>query len=277
MESMTNAPYLSSKMRGGQKMGNGEMLDHMFCDGLKDVKHGKLMGTFAEMCAEKFNFSREEQDDFAITSLERANRAIKSGAFDSEITPVTVQSRRGDTVFNQDEQPGNAVIDKIRTLRPAFKKDGTVTAANSSSISDGASALILMDADEATKQGLTPLAKITGHVTYAADPDWFSTAPIYAIEMLIDKCNWQLGDVDLFEINEAFAVVTMAAIKELKLDADNVNVNGGACALGHPIGASGTRIITTLLHALKTRNLTKGVASLCIGGGEATAMAIEII
>jgi len=277
MESMTNAPYLLTKARGGQKMGHCDMLDHMFCDGLQDVKHGKLMGSFAEMCAEKFNFTREEQDDFAITSLERANNAIQSGAFDNEITPVTVPSRKGDVVFTHDEQPGNAVIDKIRTLRPAFKKDGSVTAANSSSISDGASALVLMDADEAAKQNLKPLAKISGHVTYADDPDWFSTAPIFAIEKLMNKCEWRIEDVDLFEINEAFAVVTMAAIKELRLDPEKVNVNGGACALGHPIGASGARIITTLLHSLHTRKLSKGVASLCIGGGEATALALEII
>lgn len=277
MESMTNAPYLLPSARGGQKMGNATMQDHMFCDGLQDVKHGKLMGSFAEMCADKFSFTREQQDDFAISSLDHANHATQTGAFENEITPVTVKTRKGETTFSVDEQPGNAVIDKIRGLRPAFKKDGTVTAANSSSISDGAAALVLMDADEASKQGFKPLAKITAHATYADDPDWFSTAPIYAIEQLLCKCNWQLDEVDLFEINEAFAVVTMAAIKELNLDASKVNVNGGACALGHPIGASGARIIVTLLHALKARNLNKGVASLCIGGGEATAIAIEII
>jgi len=277
MESMTNAPYLLPKARGGQKMGNGAMVDHMFCDGLQDAKAGKLMGIFAEMCADKFSFTREQQDDFAINSLDCANKAIKTNAFDAEITPVTVSSRKGDKLFSQDEQPGNAVVDKIRTLRPAFKKDGTVTAANSSSISDGASALVLMEESEAKKRGLKPLAKIIGHATYADDPDWFSTAPIYAIEQLMSKCEWTLDDVDLFEINEAFAVVTMAAIKELELDPKKVNVNGGACALGHPIGGSGARIITTLLHALKARNLKKGVASLCIGGGEATALAIEVI
>ncbi len=277
MESMTNAPYLLTKARGGQKMGNGEMLDHMFCDGLKDVKHGKLMGSFAEMCAEKFDFTREQQDDFAIASLQRAGQAIQSGAFDNEITPVTVKSRKGEATFAVDEQPGNAVLDKIRSLRPAFKKDGTVTAANSSSISDGAAALVLMNADDANKQRLKPLANITAQTTYANDPDWFSTAPIYAIEKLLKKCDWHLADVDLFEINEAFAVVTMAAIKELNLDPNKVNVNGGACALGHPIGASGARIIVTLVHALKNSGLSKGIAALCIGGGEATAIAIEII
>jgi acetyl-CoA C-acetyltransferase len=277
MESMTNAPYLLTKARGGQKMGDGEMIDHMFYDGLKDVKHGKLMGSFAETCAEKFNFTREEQDDFAISSLEHAGQAIQSGAFENEITPVTIKSRKGETTFDTDELPGNSVLDKIRSLRPTFKKDGTVTAANSSSISDGAAALVLIDADQASKDGLKPLAKITAQTTYADDPDWFSTAPIYAIEKLLKKCDWQLDDVDLFEINEAFAVVTMAAIKELNLNPKKVNVNGGACALGHPIGASGARIIVTLIHALKNRGLSKGIAALCIGGGEATAIAIEII
>lgn len=277
MESMTNAPYLLPSVRSGQKMGHGKSLDHMFCDGLQDVKHGELMGSFAEICAETFEFTREQQDDFAIQSLERANAAIQSGAFDNEITPVTVTSRKGDATFQTDEQPGNAVIDKIRIMRPAFKKNGTVTAANASSISDGAAALVLMDAEQAQKQGLKPLAKIAAHTSYADDPDWFSTAPIYAINKLLDKCGWQINEVDLFEINEAFAVVTMAAIKELNLDPNKVNVNGGACALGHPIGDSGTRVIVTLLHALKARNLTKGIASLCIAGGEATAMAIEVI
>ena len=277
MESMTNAPYLSLKLRAGLKMGHGEMIDHMFHDGLQDVKHGKLMGSFAEMCAEKYNFTREQQDDFAITSLERANTAIQTGLFKAEITPVVVKSRKGETTFSDDEQPGKAAIDKIRKLRPAFKKDGTVTAANASSISDGAAALVLMDATEASKQGLQALAKITAQATHAQDPDWFSTAPIFAIRKVLDKCGWNLNEVDLFEINEAFAVVTMAAIKELNLDPNKVNVNGGACALGHPIGASGARVLVTLIHALKARKLSKGVATLCIGGGEATAMAIEII
>ena len=277
MESMTNAPYLSLKLRAGLKMGHGEMIDHMFHDGLQDVKHGKLMGSFAEMCAEKYNFTREQQDDFAITSLERANTAIQTGLFKAEITPVVVKSRKGETTFSDDEQPGKAAIDKIRKLRPAFKKDGTVTAANASSISDGAAALVLMDATEASKQGLQALAKITAQATHAQDPDWFSTAPIFAIRKVLDKCGWNLNEVDLFEINEAFAVVTMAAIEELNLDPNKVNVNGGACALGHPIGASGARVLVTLIHALKARKLSKGVATLCIGGGEATAMAIEII
>ncbi|ORU90854.1 MAG: acetyl-CoA acetyltransferase [Cycloclasticus sp. symbiont of Poecilosclerida sp. M] len=277
MESMTNAPFILPKARNGQKMGDGEMLDHMFCDGLKDVKHGKLMGSFAELCADKFSFTREAQDDFAIQSLERANNAIKSGAFDNEVCPVVVKSRKGEVEYTVDEQPGNAVIDNIRSLRPAFKKDGTVTAANASSISDGAAALVLMNADEAANKGLTALAKITAHASYAADPDWFSTAPVYAIQKLMKTCGWGVGDVDLFEINEAFAVVTMAAIKELNLSAEKVNVNGGTCALGHPIGASGARVIVTLLHALQARKLSKGIASLCIGGGEATALAIEIL
>ncbi|MBG95633.1 MAG: acetyl-CoA C-acyltransferase [Cycloclasticus sp.] len=277
MESMTNAPYLSSKYRAGLKMGHGDMIDHMFHDGLQDVKHGQLMGAFAEMCAEKYNFSREQQDDFAISSLERANSAISSGAFEAEITPVVVKSRKGETTYTDDEQPAKAAVDKIRKLRPAFKKDGTVTAANASSISDGAAALVLMDSSEAEKKGFQPLAKITAQAVHAQDPDWFSTAPIFAIQKVLKKCEWAVDDVDLFEINEAFAVVTMAATKDLHLDPAKVNVNGGACALGHPIGASGARVLVTLIHALKARQLSKGVASLCIGGGEATAMAIEII
>lgn len=277
MESMTNAPYLSTKLRGGLKMGHSEMIDHMFHDGLQDVKHGKLMGSFAELCAEKYGFTREQQDDFAITSLERANAATQSTAFESEITPVVVKNRKAETRYATDEQPAKADLNKIKTLRPAFKKDGTVTAANASSISDGAAALVLMDADEARKQGLQALATITAQAVHAQDPDWFSTAPIVAIQKVLEKSGWAINDVDLFEINEAFAVVTMAAIETLNLDPDKVNVNGGACALGHPIGASGARVLVTLIHALKARQLTKGVATLCIGGGEATAMAIEII
>lgn len=277
MESMTNAPYLLPTARSGQKMGHGEMLDHMFFDGLRDTKHGHLMGSFAELCADKFSFTREQQDDFAISSFQRATAAIESGEFNAEISPVSVKTRKSETTYITDEQPSNINIEKIRTLRPAFKKDGTVTAANASSISDGAAALLIMDGDEASSKNVTPLAKIIAHATHAHDPDWFSTTPIYAIEKLLKKCDWELDDVDLFEINEAFAVVTMAAIKELKLDPNKVNVNGGACALGHPIGASGTRIIVTLIHALKNRGLTKGIATLCIGGGEATALAIEII
>ncbi|PHR48284.1 thiolase family protein [Cycloclasticus sp.] len=277
MESMTNAPYLSTKLRGGLKMGHSEMIDHMFHDGLQDVKHGKLMGSFAELCAEKYGFTREQQDDFAITSLQRANAATQSTAFESEITPVVVKNRKAETRYATDEQPAKADLNKIKTLRPAFKKDGTVTAANASSISDGAAALVLMDADEARKQGLQALATITAQAVHAQDPDWFSTAPIIAIQKVLEKSGWAINDVDLFEINEAFAVVTMAAIETLNLDPDKVNVNGGACALGHPIGASGARVLVTLIHALKARQLTKGVATLCIGGGEATAMAIEII
>ena len=277
MESMTNAPYLSAKLRGGLKMGHSEMIDHMFHDGLQDVKHGKLMGSFAELCAEKYGFTREQQDDFAITSLQRANAATQSTAFESEITPVVVKNRKAETRYATDEQPAKADLNKIKTLRPAFKKDGTVTAANASSISDGAAALVLMDADQARKQGLQALATITAQAVHAQDPDWFSTAPIVAIQKVLEKSGWTINDVDLFEINEAFAVVTMAAIETLNLDPDKVNVNGGACALGHPIGASGARVLVTLIHALKARQLTKGVATLCIGGGEATAMAIEII
>lgn len=277
MESMTNAPYLLPKARGGYKMGHGEVIDHMFFDGLTDIKHGKLMGHFAELCAEKFAFSRDEQDDFAISSLQRAVNAQQLQAFSEEIVPVTISNRKQEQTFEHDEQPPLANLEKIKTLRPAFKKVGTVTAANASSISDGAAALILMDEAEAEVQGIKPLARITGQITHAQDPDWFSTAPIYAIQKLLEKCDWQIDDVDLFEINEAFAVVTMAAIKELNLDPNKVNVNGGACALGHPIGASGARILVTLIHALRKRGLQKGVASLCIGGGEATAMALEIV
>ncbi|AFT67270.1 thiolase family protein [Cycloclasticus sp. P1] len=277
MESMTNAPYLSTKLRGGLKMGHSEMIDHMFHDGLQDVKHGKLMGSFAELCAEKYGFTREQQDDFAITSLQRANAATQSTAFESEITPVVVKNRKAETRYATDEQSAKADLNKIKTLRPAFKKDGTVTAANASSISDGAAALVLMDVDEARKQGLQALATITAQAVHAQDPDWFSTAPIVAIQKVLEKSGWAINDVDLFEINEAFAVVTMAAIETLNLDPEKVNVNGGACALGHPIGASGARVLVTLIHALKARQLTKGVATLCIGGGEATAMAIEII
>ena len=277
MESMTNAPYLSAKLRGGLKMGHSEMIDHMFHDGLQDVKHGKLMGSFAELCAVKYGFTREQQDDFAITSLQRANAATQSTAFESEITPVVVKNRKAETRYATDEQPAKADLNKIKTLRPAFKKDGTVTAANASSISDGAAALVLMDADEARKQGLQALATITAQAVHAQDPDWFSTAPIVAIQKVLEKTGWAINDVDLFEINEAFAVVTMAAIETLNLNPEKVNVNGGACALGHPIGASGARVLVTLIHALKARQLTKGVATLCIGGGEATAMAIEII
>ena len=277
MESMSNAPYLLDKARGGYRLGHGQVMDHMFLDGLEDAyfDRGKLMGTFAEQCADHFKFSREQQDEFAIASLSRANNAIEKGLFEREVTPVTVKDRRGETVVAIDEQPGNARPEKIPSLRPAFRKDGTVTPANSSSISDGAAALVLMRASEAERRGLSPKAVVHGHSGYAGEPCWFTTAPVYAMQNLMEKISWNNADVDLWEINEAFAVVTMAAIHEMGLDHEKVNVNGGACALGHPIGASGARIIVTLLAALEERGLKKGIASLCIGGGEATAVAIE--
>ena len=278
MESMSNAPYFIAKARTGLRMGHGEIKDHMFFDGLEDAyEKGRLMGTFAEECADMFQFSREQQDEFAIASLTRAKTTIETGAFKDEIVPVTVKTRKGEVQINTDEQPHKAAIDKIPSLKPAFRKDGTVTAANSSSISDGAAALVLMRQSEAEKRGLKPLAVIKGHSTLAQKPALFTTAPVYAIQNLLGKIGWQLDQVDLFEINEAFAVVTMAAMKALDLPHDKVNVNGGACALGHPIGASGARIIVTLLSALKQRNLKRGVASLCIGGGEATAIAVELV
>ena len=278
MESMSNAPYLLPKARDGMRMGHGEVKDHMFLDGLEDAyETGRLMGSFAEECADKYSFTREAQDEFAITSLKRAQEAITSGAFEDEITPVTVKSRKSETVVTSDESPFNARIDKIPTLRAAFRKDGTVTAANSSSISDGAAALTMMKQSEAEKRGLKPIAIIHGHSTFAHEPAWFTTAPVDAIKNLLNKVNWRSDDVDLFEINEAFAVVTMAGMHDLELSHDKVNVNGGACALGHPIGASGARILVTLIAALQRRELKKGVAALCIGGGEATAMAVELI
>jgi acetyl-CoA C-acetyltransferase len=257
-------------------MGHGAVLDHMFLDGLEDAyDKGRLMGTFAEECAQSYGFTREQQDDYAIASLKRAQAAIAEGHFTDQITPVTVSTRKGDTVISIDEQPGKARLDKIPTLRPAFAKDGTVTAANASSISDGAAALVLMRESQALAQGLTPLARIAGHTTHAHQPNLFPTAPIGAMEKLAAKIGWALKDVDLFEVNEAFAVVAMAAMCDLDLPHDKVNIHGGACALGHPIGASGARIIVTLLAALQTHDLKRGVASLCIGGGEATAIAIE--
>lgn len=278
MESMSNAPYLLPKARDGMRMGHGEVKDHMFLDGLEDAyETGRLMGSFAEECADKYSFTREAQDEFAITSLKRAQEAITSGAFEDEITPVTVKSRKSETVITSDESPFNARIDKIPTLRAAFRKDGTVTAANSSSISDGAAALTMMRQSEAEKRGLKPIAIIHGHSTFAHEPAWFTTAPVDAVKNLLNKVNWSSDDVDLFEINEAFAVVTMAGMHDLDLPHDKVNVNGGACALGHPIGASGARILVTLIAALQRRELKKGVAALCIGGGEATAMAVELI
>lgn len=278
MESMSNAPYLMPKARGGLRLGHGEIKDHMFLDGLEDAyQKGTLMGVFAEQCAEKYGFSRQDQDEFAIASLTRAQQAIKGGQFKDEIAAVTVPGRGGDTVVDTDEQPLKANLDKIPTLKPAFKKDGTVTPANSSSISDGGAALVLMTAAEAAKRGLKPIARITGHSSHAHEPGWFTTAPVHAIEKLLVKTGWKAGEVDLYEINEAFAVVTMAAMHDLKLPHDKVNVHGGACALGHPIGASGARIVISLLSALKQRGGKRGVASLCIGGGEATALAVELI
>ena len=276
LESMTNAPYLLPKARGGFRMGHGEVKDHMFLDGLEDAyDKGTLMGVFAENTAEKYQFTREQQDEFAIRSLGRGKTANEDGSFAAEMAPVTVKTRKGETVVDRDEQPFSANIEKIPQLRPAFRKDGTVTAANSSSISDGASALVLMRRSEAEKRGLTPLATIVAHATHSHEPAWFTTAPIGAIEKVLGKAGWTLGDVGLFEINEAFAVVTMAAMKELGLSADTVNVHGGACAMGHPIGSSGSRIICTLIGAMQKYDVTKGVASLCIGGGEGTAFAIE--
>ncbi len=276
MESMTNAPYLLPKARSGMRMGHSQAIDHMFFDGLEDAyDKGKLMGVFAENTAEAFQFTREAQDEFAITSLDRALKASEDGTFAEEITPVTVKNRKGETVIESDEQPRNARPDKIPQLKPAFRDGGTVTAANSSSISDGAAALVLMRWSEAEKRGVSPVAVIHAHATHAAEPEWFTTAPIGAVEKVLEKSGWSKEDVDLFEVNEAFAVVAMAAMRDLGLSHDKVNIHGGACALGHPIGASGARIIVTLLNALKKYDLSKGVASLCIGGGEATALAIE--
>ena len=276
MESMTNAPHLLPSGRSGIKYGHGQIIDHMAKDGLEDAYEGGPMGIYAELCAEKFQFSREAQDAYAIESTKRAQRAIADGDFAGEIAPVTIKGRRGDVVVDTDEQPGKARLDKIPSLRPAFKKDGTVTAANASSISDGASAVVIMRKSEADKRGLTPLATIHGHATNSQEPAWFTTAPVEAINKVLDKAGWSKDDVDLYEINEAFAVVPMAAMQMLGLDHAKVNVNGGACALGHPIGSSGSRIVVTLINALKTRGLKKGIASLCIGGGEGTAMAIEL-
>ena len=274
-ESMSNAPYLLPKARGGYRLGHGQLLDHMFFDGLEDAyQKGRLMGTFAEECAESYGFTREAQDEWAIQSTVRAQKAIKEGLFKWEIAPVTIAGKKGDVVVDQDEQPLKAQIEKIPALKPAFKKDGTVTAANSSSISDGAAALVLMKESKAKVLGLAPIAKIVGHTTHAQEPNLFTTAPVFAMEKLMQKTGWNVADVDLWEINEAFAVVTMAAIKDLKLDPAKVNVHGGACALGHPIGASGARILVTLIGALKQYGKKKGVASLCIGGGEAVAVGV---
>ncbi|KWK63213.1 acetyl-CoA C-acyltransferase [Burkholderia stagnalis] len=276
MESMSNAPYLLPKARGGYRMGHGQVLDHMFVDGLEDAyDKGRLMGTFAEDCATAYGFTRDAQDAFAIASLTRAQKAIAEGRFAAEVAPVRVSAGKTEALVSIDEQPGKARLDKIPTLRPAFREGGTVTAANASSISDGAASLVLMRRSEAEKRGLAPKAMIVGHSTYADKPGLFTTAPIGALRKLSEKTGWRLGDVDLFEINEAFAVVVMAAMRDLDLPHDKVNVHGGACALGHPIGASGARVMVTLLAALETYGLKRGVASLCIGGGEATAIAIE--
>jgi acetyl-CoA C-acetyltransferase len=276
MESMTNSPYLLDRARAGYRMGHGRVLDHMFLDGLEDAyDKGRLMGTFAEDCAEHYQFTRDDQDQYAIASLTRAQAAVNDGTFDGETVPVTVSTRSGNTLVTKDEQPGKAAPDKIRRLKPAFRADGTVTAANSSSISDGAAALVLMRRSDAERRGLKPLAEIKGHSTHAQAPAWFTTAPVEAIRKLLERVGWSTDSVDLYEVNEAFAVVAMAAMRELRLPHDKVNVHGGACALGHPIGASGARIVVTLLAALSKYGLKRGVASLCIGGGEATALAIE--
>ena len=277
MESMSNAPYLLPKARTGYRMGHQQVIDHMFLDGLEDAyEKGRLMGSFAEVCADHFGFTRQEQDAFAVTSLQRAQQANRDGWFAWEIAPVTLRSGKGDRFVDQDESPFKANFDKIPQLKPAFRKDGTVTAANSSSISDGAAAMVLMRRSEADARGVAPVATIVGHSTHAQEPGWFTTAPVGAIRKLLDRTGWSAADVDLFEINEAFAVVTMAAMREHGLPHDKVNVNGGACALGHPIGASGARILVTLIGALRRRGLKRGVASLCIGGGEATAVAVEL-
>jgi len=277
MENMTQSPYFIAKARGGLRIGHGEIKDHMFCDGLEDAYSGRLMGSFAQHTADQFMISREQMDNYAIESLTRAQKAIASGYFDAEIAPVTIKTRKGELTVSVDEQPGKANIEKIPKLKPAFAEDGTVTAANSSSISDGAAALVLMKQSQANARGLKPLARIVAHASHARHPSEFTLAPVGAMDKVLDAANWTIDDVDLFEINEAFAMVTLLAIQELNLDPNKVNVNGGACALGHPLGASGARIIVTLIYALKRLNKQRGIASICIGGGEATAMAIEII
>lgn len=272
MESMTNAPYLVPR---GLRMGHSELRDHMFYDGLQNPYDGQMMGQFGEQCVARYAFTREAQDDFSRASVERALAAIESGAFENEITPVTVKSRKGEQIIDQDEEPGKSPVEKISALRPAFARDGTITAASSSKISDGAAALVLMRQDEAERRGLTPLARIAAHATHSHEPEWFTTAPVGAMRKVLERAGWQASEVDLYEVNEAFACVTMAAMKDLDLPHEKVNVNGGACALGHPIGASGARIVVTLLHALAQRGGKRGVASLCIGGGEAVAIAVE--
>ena len=277
MESMTNAPYVLPKARGGYRMGHGEIKDHMFLDGLEDAETGRLMGSFAQDMANSRHYTREQMDDFAIRSLKRAQTAINEGYFADEITPVTVSTRKGDIVVDKDEQPFNANIEKIPTLRPAFAKDGTITAANASSISDGASALVVTSSDVAANKGLNPLAKIVAYASNSQHPSEFTIAPVGAIQKVLNKTGWNAQDVDLWEINEAFAMVTMCPIDDFKLDPEKVNIHGGACALGHPVGSTGSRIILTLIHALKRTGGKRGIASLCIGGGEATAVAIELL
>ncbi|NKE68138.1 acetyl-CoA C-acyltransferase [Ramlibacter sp. RBP-2] len=278
MESMTNAPYLMLKGRGGYRMGHDRIYDHMMLDGLEDAyEAGRSMGTFGEDCAAKYKFTREEQDAFAIASVKRAKAATESGAFAKEITPVTVKSRAGEVVVAIDEGPGKVKLDKIPQLKAAFKKDGTITAASSSSINDGAAAMVLMKESVATRYGSKPIARIVAHTMHSQEPEWFTTAPVGAVQKLLAKTGWKVGDVDLWEVNEAFAVVPMALMKELGVSHDKLNVNGGACALGHPIGASGARIMVTLIHALQARGGKRGIATLCIGGGEATAVALELI
>lgn len=277
MESMTNAPYVLPKARGGFRMGHGEIKDHMFLDGLEDAETGRLMGSFAQDMANTKGYTREQMDDFAIRSLKRAQTAVNEGYFSDEIVAVTVKTRKGDVVVDKDEQPFNANIDKIPTLRPAFAKDGTITAANASSISDGASALVISSADHAAAKGLNPLAKIVAYASNSQHPSEFTIAPVGAIQKVLDKAGWNAQDVDLWEINEAFAMVTMCPMDEFKLDPKKVNINGGACALGHPVGSTGSRIILTLIHALKRTGGKRGIAALCIGGGEATAVAIELL
>ena len=277
MESMSNAPYILTKARAGYRMGHGEVKDHMFLDGLEDAETGRLMGSFAQDMANSKGYTREQMDDFAIRSLKRAQTAVNEGYFADEIVPVHVSTRKGDVVVDKDEQPFNANIEKIPTLRPAFAKDGTITAANASSISDGASALVLTSAENAANKGLQPLAKIVAYATNSQHPSEFTIAPVAAIQKVLDKAGWQVADVDLWEINEAFAMVTMCPMDEFKLDPEKVNINGGACALGHPVGSTGSRIILTLIHALKRTGGKRGVAALCIGGGEATAVAIELL
>jgi len=277
LESMTNAPYLIPKARAGLRMGHAEILDHMFFDGLQSPFDGKMMGTFADATSAKYGFTRQQQDEFAAESVRRAMSAVEGGRFENEIAPVTVKDRKGERVVAKDETPFNCDISKIPGLKPAFAKDGTVTAASSSSISDGGAALLVVSATAARQYNLKPLARVVGYSSFAQAPEWFTTAPVGAIQSVLSKTSWAAGDVDLFEINEAFACVAMAAIHDIGLDHAKVNVNGGACALGHPIGATGARILTTLIHALRNRNLKRGIASLCIGGGEATAVAVEIV